>query len=295
MTSLDLPRAAPVRAAAVRAKLRRPLRLPSFGLLFAAGLGALVVLPFVMAVLVSLMPPDRVMGREFVPWPLTLDAYVAVWTKAPFLLYVVNSAIVCVAITAAVMLTSVLAAFVFAKAEFPGRDALFVLCVATLMIPSHMTLIPNYLMVAKAGLLDTLWGLIIPYLAHGFAIFFLRQHFKSIPQDVIDAARLDGASAFRILWSIVVPMSRPAVAAVALWVFLDQWNNYIWPLIATDREAVRTVQIGLARLFDDESESGLVNWPLVMAGSILVLIPTFVAFLAAERHLVRGITVGSLK
>jgi ABC-type glycerol-3-phosphate transport system permease component len=290
MTSLELPR-----AATVAARVPRPLRLPSFGLLFAAGLGVLVVMPFAMAVLVSLMPADQVMGRGFVPWPLTLDAYRAVWTKAPFLLYVVNSVIVCVAITGAVMLTSVLAAFVFARAAFPGRELLFLSCVATLMIPSHMTLIPNYLMIAKAGLLDTLWGLIVPYLAHGFAIFFLRQHFKSIPQDVIDAARLDGASAWRILWNIVVPMSRPAVAAVALWVFLDQWNNYIWPLIATDREAVRTVQIGLARLFEDESESGLVNWPLVMAGSILVLIPTFVAFLLAERHLVRGITVGSLK
>lgn len=291
MTSLELPRA----SATTPLRVPSPARMPPFGFLFAAALGVLIVLPFVMAVIVSLMPPAQVMGRDFMPWPLTLDAYRAVWTKAPFLLYVVNSTIVCVAITGAVMLTSILAAFVFAKAEFPGRDLLFLLCVATLMIPSHMTLIPNYLMVAKAGLLDTLLGLILPYLAHGFSIFFLRQHFKSIPQDVIDAARLDGASAWRILWNVVVPMSRPAVAAVALWVFLDQWNNYVWPLIATDRDSVRTVQIGLAKLFEDESESGLVNWPLVMAGSILVLIPTFVAFLAAERHLVRGITVGSLK
>ena len=206
-----------------------------------------------------------------------------------------NSLIVCGAITAGSMLTSIMAAYVLARVDLRGGEILFILIVATLMVPTHITLIPNYLTIAGLGLRNTHLALIMPFLASGFATFFLRQHFRTVPKEIEEAARLDGAGHWRILWAVIVPMTRPAIAAIAAFVFLAEWNSYIWPLIMIDTQDMRTVEIGIARLFADEAEGGFNDWPLIIAGAMSALVPPAIVFVFAERHLVRGVAMGSFK
>ena len=261
-----------------------------------AWLAALVfAVPLLYGLYISLIDQSDLLSRGSGPAPLTFDNYVRVWTLYPFPRYFLNSLIVCGAITAGSMLTSIMAAYVLARVDLPGRGVLFVLIVATLMVPTHITLIPNYLTIAGLGLRNTHLALILPFLASGFATFFLRQHFRTIPKEVEEAARIDGAGHWRILWTVVVPMTRPAVAAVAVFVFLAEWNSYIWPLIMIDTQDMRTVEIGIARLFADEAEGGFNDWPLIIAGAMSMLIPPAIVFVFAERHLVRGVTMGSFR
>jgi multiple sugar transport system permease protein/sn-glycerol 3-phosphate transport system permease protein len=167
--------------------------------------------------------------------------------------------------------------------------------VATLMIPSHICLIPNYLTLAKAGLLDTYAGLILPAISNGFAAFFLRQYMRGIPKALDEAAYMDGATHLQVLWRIIVPLSRPAISSMALYIFIAEWNSYIWPLVAVGKQDLYTLQIGLARLYRINPGEGLVDWPLVMAASTLSILPVLLGFFLVERHLVRGITMGAVK
>ncbi|MGP1397325.1 MAG: carbohydrate ABC transporter permease [Inquilinaceae bacterium] len=265
------------------------------GLVCAAGFAALFATPILYAVYVSLLDQGDLMRPSAEFWPPRWDNYARVWTQHPFPRYFLNSIIVCSAITAGAMVTAIMAAYVFARLTVRGGGLLFALVLATLMVPTHVTLIPNYLTIAGLGLRNTYAALILPFLASGFATFFLRQHFKSVPREVEDAARLDGAGHWRLLWTVIVPMSWPAIAAIAVFVFLAEWNSYIWPLIITDTDDMRTVEIGLARLFAEEQEGGINDWPLIIAGAVLILIPPSIIFLFAERHLVRGVAMGSVQ
>lgn len=271
-------------------------RLIGLGPAFLVGLAVLYLLPFFYGLFVSLIAPADVMARSFsFPWPPRFSNFTDAWTSVPFGHYFLNSLVVSLTVTAGSTFTGVLAAYVFARAEFRGRDLLFYLVVGTLMIPGHITLIPNYLTMARLHLLDSYWALALPFLANGFSVFFLRQYMRGIPRDVEEAARLDGAGLFKVLTEVIVPMSMPAIAAISLFTFLSEWNSFIWPLIATSSDQMRTVQIGLALLYRREAEQGLVDWPMVMAGSMIVLLPTIIAFLIAERQLVRGISMGTFK
>lgn len=263
--------------------------------MFVIGLAGLYLFPFIYVVFVALLDPSEVMARDIAFWPPRFDNFSDAWSAVPFLRYFFNSLVVSLAITAGSTFTAILAAYVFARAEFRGRNVLFFVVVTTLMIPGHMTLIPNYLTMASLGLLNSYWALVLPFLASGFSVFFLRQYILGIPKEVEEAARLDGAGLWGTLWDIIIPMSMPAIVAVSLFTFLSEWNSYIWPLIVTSSDEMRTVQIGLSRLYREEVEQGLVNWPLVMAGSVIVLVPTIVAFSLAERQLIRGISMGTFK
>ena len=225
----------------------------------------------------------------------TLRAYREAWSVVPFPRYFLNSVIVSGIVTLGSTLSAILAAYVFARATFPGRDLAFLAVVGTLMIPSHITLIPNYLTFARFRALDSYAALILPFLASGFSVFFLRQYMMGIPIALDEAARMDGASRWFILWTIIVPMSWPAIVVVALFSFLGQWNEFIWPLLSTTSEDMRTVQIGLRYLYRNQAEGGAIDWPLVMAGSVITLAPLVLAFVLAERHLIRGITMGSFR
>lgn len=228
-------------------------------------------------------------------WPLDLSAYARVWTGVPFPRYFVNSIVITGAVTLGSTLTAILAAYAFSRARFPGRDALFLLVVGTLMIPGHITLIPNYLTFARFEMLDTFVCLILPFLASGFSVFFLRQHMLTIPTSLDEAARMDGATTWQILWDIIVPLSWPAIAVVSLFAFMGSWNEFIWPLLATTSEDMRTVQIGLRYLLREEGEGASPDWPLVMAGTMVTLLPLLIAYVVTERHLIRGITMGSFR
>ncbi|MGQ7844051.1 carbohydrate ABC transporter permease [Granulosicoccus sp. 3-233] len=225
----------------------------------------------------------------------TLSNYVRAVGQHDFFRYLLNSIIVSAAVTILGLLFATMAAFTFARFEFRGGKLLFAATVATLMIPSHVTLIPNYLTLARVGLLDTYSGLILPAIANGFAAFFLRQYIRGIPRSLDEAAYMDGATPLQVLRRIIVPISRPAIYSMGLFIFLAEWNNYIWPLVAVNDDQLYTLQIGLSRLYKLNPGEGLIDWPLVMAASVITMLPVIAGFMLVERHLVRGITMGAVK
>jgi ABC-type glycerol-3-phosphate transport system permease component len=229
-------------------------------------------------------------GLEF-----TLENYTVAVGQYNFARYLLNSVIVSGLVTILGLTVATLAAFAFARYTFRGGNLLFGATVATLMIPSHISLIPNYLTLAKAGLLDSYAGLILPAISNGFAAFFLRQYIRGIPRALDEAAYMDGATPLKVLWRVIVPIARPAIFSMGLYIFLNEWNNYIWPLVAVGKEDLYTLQIGLARLYRINPGEGLVDWPLVMAASTITILPVLLGFLLVERHLVRGITMGAVK
>lgn len=225
----------------------------------------------------------------------TLDNYARAVGQYNFARYLLNSLIVSGLVTILGITFATMAAFAFARYRFRGGDLMFGATVATLMIPSHISLIPNYLTLAKVGLLDTYAGLILPAISNGFAAFFLRQYIRGIPKALDEAAYMDGATPLQVLWRVIVPISRPAIFSMGLYIFITEWNNYIWPLVAIGKQDLYTLQIGLARLYRVNPGEGLIDWPLVMAASTITILPVLLGFFLVERHLVRGITMGALK
>ena len=217
----------------------------------------------------------------------------------------VNSAFVAFSVTILQLFFNSLAAYAFAKRKFPGRNAIFVLFLATMMIPGQVTLIPTYLVIKHMplfggndiwgqgghGWLDSYYGLILPGAVLAFGIFFLRQYMLSLPDELLDAARIDGASEFRIYWSVILPLSRPALAATGIFTFMYAWEDFFWPLIIITSPELYTVPLGLT-LYVVKIRTA---WDIVMAGSVLATLPMIAMFLIFQRHIIRGITLGGLK
>ncbi|KQV84425.1 carbohydrate ABC transporter permease [Rhizobium sp. Root1220] len=254
--------------------------------------GVLFLSPVLYSIWMSFQTVDAVYsgGVSF-----TVDNYTRAFGEFNFARYLLNSIIVSGLVTVLGITLATMAAYAFARFNFRGGNFLFAATVATLMIPSHITLIPNYLTLAKVGLLDSYAGLILPAISNGFAAFFLRQYIRGIPKALDEAAYMDGATPSKVLWRIIVPLSRPAIASMALYIFMTEWNSYIWPLVAVGKQDLYTLQIGLARLYRINPGEGLVDWPLVMAASTITILPVLLGFLMVERHLVRGITMGAVK
>ena len=268
---------------------------PAFAQFFLVVLALIVLYPLWEIASISLSDTTYLSGPRNAIWSPSFDAYVKAWNGIPFPRYLFNSLIVTVTVTLGSTITAILAAYAFSRRRFPGRDLLFFVVIGTLMIPNHITLIPNYLTFARFEMLDTFTCLIVPALASGFSVFFLRQHMRTIPVSLEEAARMDGAGTFMILRTIIIPLSLPAISVVALFAFMNEWNNFIWPLLATTSEEMRTVQIGLRYLLRDEGEGASPDWPLVMAGTMITLLPLLLAYLVTEKHLIRGITMGSFR
>lgn len=260
------------------------------GLALAAGL--LFLSPVLYSIWMSFQTADAYYAGDIA---FTLDNYARAVGQYNFARYLLNSLIVSGLVTLLGITFATMAAYAFARYSFRGGDFLFAATVATLMIPSHISLIPNYLTLAKAGLLDSYAGLILPAISNGFAAFFLRQYIRGIPKALDEAAYMDGATSLQVLWRIIVPLSRPAIASMSLYIFMTEWNNYIWPLVAVGKQDLYTLQIGLARLYRINPGEGLIDWPLVMAASTITILPVLLGFLLVERHLVRGITMGAVK
>lgn len=278
--------------------LLRPIPIGTILGTFVALCAALVVIaPFLIMLSNSLMTVREAfrLPPALLPTEPQWSNYLRAWQSAPFDRYFFNSFVVTTTIVTGQLFTSVLAAYAFARLRFPGRDLLFGLFLATLMIPSHVTLIPNYLTLSSLNLINTYPALIVPFLASGFTVFLIRQFFKGIPQELEDAAYIDGASRWQILWLIFVPLARPAIATAGLFIFISEWNAYLWPLIVTDTDQMRTVQIGLASFLAVSQEEGLTHWPVVLAASVMVLLPTLLVFGLTERNLVKGITMTGIK
>jgi len=205
--------------------------------------------------------------------------------------WVLNSFVVALAVTGGQLFTSALAAYALATLNFPGKNVFFLIFLATLMIPWEATIVPNYLTVVTLGWKDSYLGLVAPFLAGGFGIFLLRQYFLTIPRDLYEAAVLDGCSRTRYLWAILLPLARPALGTLAVYSFLNTYNQYYWPLLVTDSPEWRTTQVGITAF--RSSEVALFN--LQMAGTLIVMVPTLVLLVLGQRQLVRGLTSGALK
>jgi multiple sugar transport system permease protein len=242
---------------------------------------------------------------SWIPRNPSLDNYINFFKQERIGRYFLNSAYVALAVTALQLFTSSLAAYTFAKRRFPGRDALFMITLASMMIPGQVTLIPNYVILRHipffggnnavgqggSGWLDSYWGLIVPQAVTAFGIFLMRQYMKSIPDDLLDAARVDGGTEFRIYWQIVMPLCRPALAALGIFTFSYVWDDFFWPLIIISSEELRTLPLGLA-LFVVKNRTA---WDLLMAGSVITTIPVLLIFLLFQKHFVRGIAVTGMK
>jgi len=225
----------------------------------------------------------------------TFDNYARAVGQYDFARYLFNSVLVSGLVTIIGLVVAVMAAFAFARFDFPGNNLLFGLTVATLMIPNHISLIPNYLTLANVGLLDTYAGLILPAISNGFAAFFLRQYMRGIPKALDEAAYMDGARPLQVLWRVIMPIAKPAIMSMGLYIFITEWNSYIWPLVAVSERDLYTLQLGLARLYRINPGEGAIDWPLVMAASTISMLPVIVGFVLVEKHLVRGMTMGAVK
>ena len=264
------------------------------------GMAIVVAFPLLIALSYSLMPESEVhtFPPQVVPAHPSLENFQEIIDRAlrpnsplPIFRYLLNSFVVSTAVVAGQLITASLAAFAFSFLAFRGKNFLFLVFLATFMVPWEATIIPNYITIRDLGWGDTYQALAVPFMATGFGTFLLRQSFLQLPRDLYDAAVDDGASKLRFLWSIVIPLSRPALGTLSVYSFLATWNMYFWPLLVTNQPAMRTVQVGIAQLKFDE----VLRWGLVMAGVVIVVIPTIVLLVLGQRQLVRGLTAGAIK
>lgn len=247
---------------------------------------ALSLLPFLWMISTSFKEPAELLGRTtFWPQTWTFENYIAAWNAAPFGRYYINSILVAAGTVALQLITGALAGYGFARVRMPGRELLFGIILATMMVPSTVTLVPSYLILNKFGWLDTYAALIIPWGATPFSIFLFRQFFRTIPKDLEDAARIDGCSQLGVLWRIVLPLSKPAVFTVATYGWIGSWNDFLWPLVMTDSEAMRTLQVGL-RVFTQDAGT---RYTLQMAAATFTIVPILIAYFFVQKQFVEGV------
>jgi multiple sugar transport system permease protein len=276
-------RRGPARAARRIRPVVRWLLLIAGGLLFAS--------VFAYAVLSALKPANEALASpmHWLPSEWRWSNFKLPFEQAPFARYYLNSVVVGVSVTVLNVITCTLAGYSLAKYSYPGRDVLFFLVLATLMIPLEVIYVPLYALVYDLGWVNSFAGLIVPTATSAFGIFLMRQSIDAVPAELIDAARIDGAGEFRILRSIVVPLMRSPMAALALFIFMTNWDSHLWPLLVGSDDAHRTLPVGLAAMQADNLGSAGV--PTMLAAAVMALIPTLVLFVALQRRFVEGITM----
>ena len=253
----------------------------------------LAVLPFLYMVSLSLQSDADLMSGVpiIIPPVLQFSNYVDIWQKAPFARFVVNSFIIAGGITFLHLIFDKLVGYVFAKMELPGKKFMFGAVLSTLMLPFFIRMIPLYILTAKLGMLDTYQGLIMPFAMSAYGIFLMRQFILPIPDELIDAARIDGAGDLRIFVSIVLPQLRPALATLALLTFVFQFNEFLWPLIVVGTTEMRPITTGLT-LFTQEF---FTQWNLTATGGLILFLPSFLLFLLTQRYFVRSVMMTGMK
>lgn len=267
----------------------RVLRLTLFYVVLLA-IVAVFVTPYLFSLNAAFKPLSGILGdRAWVPASNgTLANFRELFGTHDFAVYLANTLVVAVILTTGQVLFSLMGAYAFARLRFPGREALFWLYLAMLMVPNVVTIIPLYVMMDAAHLLNTYWALFLPYvLGTPYAVFLMRQFFLTIPQEMVDAARVDGASERRILWTIMVPLARPIITTAVIIAFVFSWNNFLWPLIATNSNDLQVMTVGLSNF---KSSFGT-QWNLILAGSVVALIPLVVLFSIFQKQIVSSITL----
>ena len=222
---------------------------------------------------------------------LRFSNYVDAWNQAPFARYYFNTIFVTIFVVAGVLVTSSLAAYAFARMKFWGRDNIFVVFLSMMMVPQPVYIVPSYIVLVKLGWIDTYQALIIPWLAHIFSIFLLRQHFKTIPNDLYDAAIIDGCSRFAFLWRIMLPLSKAVLVAVVIFTIVGTWNSFLWPLVMTNTPEVRPLQVGLARFSQEQGTSH----ELMMAAAAFSIAPLIVAYFFAQKQIIQSLATSGMK
>ena len=257
------------------------------------GASALALLPMLWMVSASFMQAGAAnpYPPHLLPQHPTLEHYRTLFTRLNLGRYLVNSTLIATTVTVLSLLINSMAGYAFAKLRFRYRDRVFRLLTLGLVIPVQVSMLPLFLLLRELGLINTYWGVIIPGLSSIFGIFLIRQYATSIPDDLIDAARIDGASEFRIYWSVVVPVIKPILATLAIWTFLSTWNDFMWPLIVLNDESMFTLPVALANLSGERVQ----DTELMMAGSVLTVLPVLIVFLVLQKYYVEGITMGSVK
>jgi multiple sugar transport system permease protein len=252
---------------------------------------AVFLIPLLWLFLAAFKPQTEIWGGPLLPTEWRWQNFVEAWNGAPFTRYFFNSVLVSGLITLFVVMTSSLAAFAFSRLEFPGKHALFLVALGTLMIPGDVLLIPNFLTVRNFGWVNTYQALIVPFAASAFGVFLMRQAFMQTPKDLEDAARIDGASPWQFLFRILVPVNMPAISALSVLTFLGAWNALVWPLIATSKDEFRTVQVGLASFTNLEWS----NVPVVLAATTIVILPVLVVYFVAQKWFIESAASSGLK
>lgn len=253
------------------------------------GGSAVMLLPFAWMVSTSLKLPRDIFTfpPTWIPHPIAWSNYAQTWRAMPFGRFYLNSFIVATSVTVLQLLSSSLAAFAFARLRFPGRNALFLLYLATLMVPFQVTMLPNFISMRLLGWYNTYQALILPPAFSAFSTFLMRQYMLGLPMDLDEAARMDGANSWRIWWQIILPLSGLVLAALAIFTFLNSWNDFLWPLIITDSLNMRTLPVGLSAF---QGQYG-VRWNLLMAGSVIAMLPVIMVYMIGQRYFIRGITL----
>ncbi|MCC3355517.1 carbohydrate ABC transporter permease [Bacillus sp. REN16] len=252
----------------------------------------LVFGPILYALSISFMDSKEVFSGAIIPSSFAMTNYVDAFQTVPLLRFLLNSFIQSGLITIGMIFTCSLAAFGFVFVPFKGRNVVFFIIISTMMIPWEATIIPNFATVRDLGWLNSFTGLVIPKFAGAFGIFLLRQYFLTIPKELHEAAQMDGCTNFRFYLRMVLPVSKPMLATLGIYTFLSAWNEYLWPLLVTNNNNVRTIQIGLKMMKSEETAN---NWPMIMAAVILVILPTLLILFIGQKQLQKGLTSGSLK
>jgi ABC-type glycerol-3-phosphate transport system permease component len=253
--------------------------------------GIVMVMPFVYMLSGSLKFNNEIYELSLLPREPTLDNYHRLFERSGFLRWFANSLLIGTATTASVLFFDSLVGYTLAKFRFRGRYLVFVAILSTLMIPTEMLVLPWYAMARNLGWLDTYWGIAFPGLLTGFGTFLMKQFFEDVPDDLLDAARLDGLNEFQVWWQVAMPMVMPALSALAIFTFLGNWTAFLWPLIAITDRNLYTLPVGLAT-FSGEYQT---EWEMVMTGAAVATIPTILVFLLLQRYIIRGISLAGLK
>lgn len=288
--------AAPVTDTRQRPAAPRPARRRSrqhsrrWTIIALSAISLFTVAPLIAVVILALSPADAPTIPYAIPEALTLDNILRIFRVGEFPTWVWNSLVYSVVSVVVVLFTASMAAYALARKRFPGRNALLWSIVATLMVPMQATLIPTFILVAGAGGVNTLWGLILPTLANAQAVFLIRQFIIDMPDELFDAARIDGAGEWRTFVSIVMPLIKPVLATLAIFVFLWHWNDLLWPLVVGQSDEARTLTVGLATL-----NTETVSTSNIMAAALISFVPCFVIFIFLQRHIVESITASGIK
>lgn len=271
-----------------RGKLNRTN--PVIYVLLALG-GIIMIFPFVWMIATSFKQPWDVYNLSIIPPESTLNNYLRLFKESSFPRWFLNSFVVGGLVTFSVLFFDSLVGYTLCKFNFKGRNIIFILILSTMMVPTEMLVIPWYIMSNKWGWIDSYWGVMFPGMMTGFGTFLMRQFFQGVPDELLDAARIDGLNEFQIWWKIAMPLVKPAISALAIFTFLGNWNAFLWPLIVISKTELYTLPVGLA-FFSGEFQT---EWEMVMTGASVATVPVLIVFLIFQKQIIKGIALSGLK